>query len=125
MSITGPRTPGFAASLISPPARCRSLALRGFLRVARSSQRWADGHDPFGIASGQVSRFELRHSFDIRQSGFGFQPGPRLRRSNSEALKFVPSAWRPCLNPCVMHNPIIVALDVPKLEGALKLVEQL
>src|SRR5204862_5808625 len=32
---------------------------------------------------------------------------------------------RPCLNPGVMHNPIIVALDVPKLELALNLVEQL
>ena len=46
-------------------------------------------------------------------------------RESLEATKIVPSACRPCLNPCVMHNPIIVALDVPKLEVALKLVEQL
>src|SRR5436309_3185896 len=40
-------------------------------------------------------------------------------------LKIVPSACRPCLNRCVMHNPIIVALDVPKPDVALELVEQL
>src|SRR5437660_9928577 len=44
---------------------------------------------------------------------------------NAQDLKIVPSLLRPWLNPCLMHNPIIVALDVPRLEAALKLVEQL
>jgi orotidine-5'-phosphate decarboxylase len=46
--------------------------------------------------------------------------GLRFRR-----LKIVPSKCRPCLNPCIMHNPIIVALDVPRADLALRLVEQL
>src|SRR5256885_10966706 len=44
---------------------------------------------------------------------------------NAQDLKIVSSLFRPWLNPCLMHNPIIVALDVPRLEAALKLVEQL
>src|SRR5437660_1580982 len=49
----------------------------------------------------------------------------RTKMTNAQDLKIVSSLFRPWLNPCLMHNPIIVALDVPRLEAALKLVEQL
>src|SRR5207249_9977688 len=108
----------------SLPIQCAQNARQESLSSGRSGETTVRPPPTVAYPRDASILFRASSFFPCSASGFRTCRG-FLAPAPAQDLKIVSSLFRPWLNPYLMHNPIIVALDVSKPEAALELVERL